>query len=74
MDEIANDFTESQDCGNSQVNEIIEVFELNSNTNISDNMVSVDGQSRVKQADNRADFCSTIAGFCDDWTTVPRNG
>ncbi|CAG2170996.1 unnamed protein product, partial [Oppiella nova] len=39
------------------------VFLYNLNTKAADNMVSVDGQSRVKQADNRADFCSTIAGY-----------
>ncbi|CAG2165800.1 unnamed protein product [Oppiella nova] len=39
------------------------VFIYNLNTKASDNMVSVDGQSRVKQADNRAAFVSTIGGF-----------
>jgi glucan 1,3-beta-glucosidase len=41
------------------------IFIYNLNTKASDNMVSVDGKSAVKQADNRADFCSTIAGFVE---------
>ncbi|CAG2108408.1 unnamed protein product [Medioppia subpectinata] len=41
------------------------IYLFNINTKASDNMVSVDGQSRVRQADNRGDFCSTIAGFLD---------
>ncbi|CAG2108407.1 unnamed protein product, partial [Medioppia subpectinata] len=39
------------------------IYLFNINTKTSDNMVSVDGQSRVRQADNRRDFCSTIAEF-----------
>ncbi|CAG2116886.1 unnamed protein product, partial [Medioppia subpectinata] len=41
------------------------VFIYNLNTKASDNMVTVDGQSKAKQADNRASFCSTIAGFLE---------
>ncbi|CAG2112173.1 unnamed protein product [Medioppia subpectinata] len=39
------------------------VFIYNLNTKASVNMVVVDGQSRIKQADNRAVFCSTVGAF-----------
>ena len=39
----------------------VHIFNLN--TKASDAMVSVDGAAKVKQADNRALFCSTIVGF-----------
>ena len=39
------------------------VYIYNLNTKAADNMVEVDGRAKVKQADNRSTFCSTIAAL-----------
>jgi len=41
------------------------VYIYNLNTKASDGMVSVDGKSVIKQADNRNSFCSTLAAFVE---------